>query len=128
MSEKYTIVYAVRMQPITISTMPRIMTFGSGFMSGGYFINAAHFLPNSGPYHSQPKTKLATTATRTAIQFTCICGCMTPPFGKNPRSHLEQVLPDYDRPAVVLAHALGPHRVGDRGIVARHEMREHQGL
>src|SRR4029077_16102406 len=61
------------------------MTFGSGFMSAGNFIRAAHFLPNSGPYHSQPKKKLATTAARIASQFRWNCGCMAPPRKRSAR-------------------------------------------
>src|SRR5258706_2490781 len=38
MSDEYTRTYVVRKVPITISTIPRIITFGSGFMSGGNFI------------------------------------------------------------------------------------------
>ena len=69
MSDEYTRTYVVRKVPITISTIPRIITFGSGFMSVGNFIRLAHFFPNSGPYQTQPKKKLATTATTTATQF-----------------------------------------------------------
>src|SRR5258706_14940469 len=85
MSDVYTRTYVVRKVPITISIIPRIITFGSGFMSVGNFIRLAHFLPNSGPYHSQPKKKLATTATRTASQFRWNCGCMAPPCKKSTR-------------------------------------------
>src|SRR6266581_1241240 len=74
------------------------MTFGSGFMSGGNFIRLAHFLPNSGPYHSQPKKKLATTATTTAIQFTWICGCMVPPWWKIPAGGERQRRASYSCP------------------------------
>src|SRR5205809_2826174 len=43
-------------------------------------------------------------------------------------SNFEQVPPDDDFAFVVLAHALGPHVVGDRSIVLRGQMREHEGL
>src|SRR5437899_8302868 len=43
-------------------------------------------------------------------------------------SNFEQVAPDDDFAFVVLAHALGPHVVGDRGIILRGQMREHEGL
>src|SRR5438445_1928430 len=43
-------------------------------------------------------------------------------------SDFEQVATDDDFPLVVLAHALHPHIVGDRGVVSRHEVREDERL
>src|SRR6267378_4937717 len=44
-------------------------------------------------------------------------------FMRSP-SDFHQVAPYDDRAAVVLARAFGPHVVGDRVVVGRHEMRE----
>jgi hypothetical protein len=43
-------------------------------------------------------------------------------------SDLHQVPADDDRALEVLAHALGPHLVGDRRVVARNEVRQHERL
>src|SRR6266849_3826529 len=43
-------------------------------------------------------------------------------------SDFEQIAPDDDRAAVVLAHALHPHVVGDGGIVLRGQVRKHERL
>src|SRR6266446_8296499 len=40
----------------------------------------------------------------------------------------KQIAPDDDWTAVVLAHAFGPHVVGDRVVVRRHEVREDERL
>src|SRR5712691_9094131 len=43
-------------------------------------------------------------------------------------SDFKQIASDDDRAAVVLAHALHPHVVGDRVVVRRHEVREDERL
>src|SRR6266852_6204667 len=43
-------------------------------------------------------------------------------------SDFQQIPPDDDLSAVVLAHALHPHVVGDGVVVGRHEVREDEGL
>jgi len=67
MSDEYTRTYVVR-KVRSPSHHSADHYLRSGFMSVGKFIRVAHFFPNSGPYHSQPKKKLATTATTTAAQ------------------------------------------------------------
>src|SRR5712691_7391979 len=62
---------------------------------------------------------------RAAMPMTAVKSVLT--FMESPL-YFEQIAPDDDLAAVVLAHAFGPHVVGDRGVVRRHEVRQDERL
>src|SRR5258708_1315128 len=62
---------------------------------------------------------------RAAMPMTAMKSVLT--FMGSPLN-FKQIAPDDDRAALVLAHALHPHVVGDRVVVRRHEVREDERL